>query len=522
MKTLAICLDSVRIQDIGRGYLKQLMDNTTLKGGLTAISLGHTVTSAIALMTGRVPRYDGRPIGDWYYFSDGQKRTHNIESIGPNIVGKSGLNEIWFNIPLLYPVPRLPNAVIVSGPPWFKLGYYTQPPWLEQKLAAMEYVPDVGDDEVANPEKLVDMVHKRGKALRMVLGDFPWDFAIAWFTEPDRLRHMTVQPVGPYNTPENFAKLMSAVDIEVFQTVKEAAPDNLIVFSDHGWNDQFHTHAPEGFYIVRESATKAPPVASILDIMPTVYSMHGIDYGGQFSGVPLTKASEDIARNLGYISGGVDTQKIITATATIRDALGKYSNVAVLWSGGKDSTLVAFLAKHMQPSIKILFIDTHAHFRETVAYREIVRIFHGWDSYVVQNTRPMIAMAVDRIDCCYRNKVRPLHDTVMELGIDAILTGIKHSDAFGRENEGVEKTITTYGGQTYVQVNPILDWTEDEVLTFLEANGIVLNPLYYMGFRSIDCQPCTKPNTDMSKPERYGRREKDVIAMEQLRKMGYF
>jgi phosphoadenosine phosphosulfate reductase len=522
MHTLAICLDSVRMKDIGKGYLKQLADSTTLKGDLKAISLGHTVTSSIALMTGRVPRYGGRPVGDWYYVHDGQKRTHNIDSIGSSIVGKSGLNEIWFNIPLLYPVPRVPRTVVVSGPPWFKLGYYTQPPWLEQQLAEMQYVPDVGDDEVARPEKLIDMVHKRGNALRMVLKEFQWDFALAWFTEPDRLHHMTVQPRSPHDTPENFARLISAVDMEVFQTVKDAKPDNLIVFSDHGWNEQYHSHAPDGFYMVRESTSPAPVAASILDIMPTVYALHGLDYTSAFSGTPLTVAGTVVNRNLGYIDGGVDPLKVRQSHELVKSALGKYSNPAVLWSGGKDSTLVAFFAKHISPDTKLLFIETRAHFRETEIYREVVKGFHGWDSYTIQSAEPMANMAVDRTDCCYRNKVKPLHDAVAELGIDAILTGVKHSDAAGRENEVPERTVTTREGKAYTQVNPILEWTEDEVLIFLEANGIVLNPLYYMGFRSIDCQPCTKPNADMSKPERYGRREKDEIAMVQLRKMGYF
>ena len=521
MKSLAVCLDSIRMSDIGRGYLKQLSDSTMLKGTLKAISLGHTVTSAIALMTGRVPRYGGRPVGDWYYFSDGQKRTHNLDSIGDTVVGRSGLNEIWFNIPLLYPVPRLPNTVIVSGPPWFKAGYYTQPPWLEQKLAEMQYVPDVGDDEVARPEKLTDMVHKRGNALRAVLAGFQWDFAIAWFTEPDRLHHMTVQPISPHDTPENIAKLMATVDMEIFQTVKEAKPDNLIIFSDHGWNDQYHSHGPDGLYIVRESTDAAPAAASILDIIPTIYAMHGLDYT-RFSGIPLTMAAGNTNRNLGYISGGVDPQKVRETHLRIKTALEKFANPAVLWSGGKDSTLVAFFAGRIRSDTKLLFIETRAHFRETEIYRDIMRTFHGWNTYTVQSPEPMAGMAVDKVDCCYRNKVKPTHDAIAELGIDAVLTGVKHSDMAGRESEAPERQVTTHGGVRYTQVNPILDWTEDEVLMFLEANGIVLNPLYYSGFRSIDCQPCTKLNLDRSKPERWGRREKDEVAMTQLRKMGYF
>lgn len=43
-----------------------------------------------------------------------------------------------------------------------------------------------------------------------------------------------------------------------------------------------------------------------------------------------------------------------------------------------------------------------------------------------------------------------------------------------------------------IKVNPLIDWTEAEVLQFIKVQGIPYNPLHDKGFPSIGCQPCTR------------------------------
>jgi len=191
-------------------------------------------------------------------------------------------------------------------------------------------------------------------------------------------------------------------------------------------------------------------------------------------------------------------------------------NTAVAWSGGKDSTLAWYLARMIDPQVKTLFIDTFAHFYDTYYYVNQMKTFFEMNVYILQPRERMVEMAVDKKECCYRNKVVPLLEGIKDMGIEYLITGIRRADEMGRENaEEIEKK------EGYYQVNPILDWKENEIIDFLEVNGVPFNTLYYRGYRSVDCMPCTQPVEDMSKPERWGRREKDAI-VSQLRAMGYF
>jgi phosphoadenosine phosphosulfate reductase len=44
-----------------------------------------------------------------------------------------------------------------------------------------------------------------------------------------------------------------------------------------------------------------------------------------------------------------------------------------------------------------------------------------------------------------------------------------------------------------LKLNPLVDWSEEEVNGYIEDRGIPRNPLYAKGFRSIGCAPCTRP-----------------------------
>jgi phosphoadenosine phosphosulfate reductase len=43
-----------------------------------------------------------------------------------------------------------------------------------------------------------------------------------------------------------------------------------------------------------------------------------------------------------------------------------------------------------------------------------------------------------------------------------------------------------------VKINPLINWSEQEVKEYIEARGIPVSPLHQQGFASIGCQPCTR------------------------------
>ena len=43
-----------------------------------------------------------------------------------------------------------------------------------------------------------------------------------------------------------------------------------------------------------------------------------------------------------------------------------------------------------------------------------------------------------------------------------------------------------------IKFNPLIQWTEQQVIAYVKDNGIPYNPLHDKGFPSIGCQPCTR------------------------------
>jgi phosphoadenosine phosphosulfate reductase len=50
--------------------------------------------------------------------------------------------------------------------------------------------------------------------------------------------------------------------------------------------------------------------------------------------------------------------------------------------------------------------------------------------------------------------------------------------------------------ETWLRVNPLHDWSREQVLDYLDARGILEHPLVIQGYASIGCEPCTQPSSD--------------------------
>ena len=58
-----------------------------------------------------------------------------------------------------------------------------------------------------------------------------------------------------------------------------------------------------------------------------------------------------------------------------------------------------------------------------------------------------------------------------------------------------------------VKVNPIIEWTQQEVDDYIAANGVLVNPLVYDGYPSIGCHTCT------ARVEAGATRERTLVRM---------
>ena len=105
-----------------------------------------------------------------------------------------------------------------------------------------------------------------------------------------------------------------------------------------------------------------------------------------------------------------------------------------------------------------------------------------------------------RLLCCQVRKVLPL--TRYLQGLDAWVTGIRREQWATRSNVRKVELDHDHGG--IVKVNPLADWTREEVWDYLRANGVPYNALYDQGYTSIGCEPCTRP-VGPGEPDRAGR-----------------
>jgi phosphoadenosine phosphosulfate reductase len=104
-----------------------------------------------------------------------------------------------------------------------------------------------------------------------------------------------------------------------------------------------------------------------------------------------------------------------------------------------------------------------------------------------------------RIACCAVRKVEPLNRALA--GAQAWIAGLRADQSAHRQDMAL---VTTEADRGLLKLNPLFDWTRDELLSFISANNIPVNPLHAKGFASIGCAPCTRAIAP-GEPERAGR-----------------
>jgi phosphoadenosine phosphosulfate reductase len=64
--------------------------------------------------------------------------------------------------------------------------------------------------------------------------------------------------------------------------------------------------------------------------------------------------------------------------------------------------------------------------------------------------------------------------------------------------------LSADSGRQLLKLNPLFDWSREQVAGFIASHGIPINPLHEKGFVSIGCAPCTRAIAP-GEPERAGR-----------------
>lgn len=97
--------------------------------------------------------------------------------------------------------------------------------------------------------------------------------------------------------------------------------------------------------------------------------------------------------------------------------------------------------------------------------------------------------------CCAIRKVEPLSRALS--GLAGWVTGMRREQGVTRGDLKPVERDELNGG--ILKINPLIDWTEEQLLAYTAEHRLPKNRLFDQGYRSIGCAPCTravKPGED--------------------------
>lgn len=231
----------------------------------------------------------------------------------------------------------------------------------------------------------------------------------------------------------------------------------------------------------------------------------------------------------------------------LREAYNRFKNLAMLWSIGKDSTALLWLARKAffgHVPMPLVHIDTRfkipkmIEFRDRLAKEWNLTMVVGVNQAAVDAKQTFPDGALSRVACCASLKTEALKKTLSgewpryklnlrtgKYEVDAqsqpytgVILGIRADEEGSRSKERYfsprdknsdwnvgdqppefwSQFNTDFPPGAHVRIHPLLDWTELNIWEYIEREQIPVTDLYFdngagVRYRSLGCGPCTKP-----------------------------
>ena len=255
----------------------------------------------------------------------------------------------------------------------------------------------------------------------------------------------------------------------------------------------------------------------------------------------------------------------------MREAFNKFENLAMLWSIGKDSSVLLWLARKAffgHVPFPCCHVDTHYKIPEMIEFRDRIAREWGLNLIVGENTEALKAGKTfpngnaTRVECCGMLKKDALQSLMEDKGYTGVFVGIRRDEEGTRAKERYfsprdknfewdfkdqppelwDQFKTDFDDGTHIRIHPLLHWTEINIWEYIEREQIPIVDLYFdrgegKRYRSLGCAPCTSPvestaktipeiieelkNTRVAERSTRAQDAESEHAFEQLRAQGY-
>lgn len=209
----------------------------------------------------------------------------------------------------------------------------------------------------------------------------------------------------------------------------------------------------------------------------------------------------------------------------LREAFNKFDNLAMLWSIGKDSSVMLWLARkaffghvpfpcvHVDTTYKI---PAMIEFRDRVAKEWNLDLRTGSNEEALRAGKTFPNGNATRVECCGLLKRDALQDVITKNGFEAVILGIRRDEEGTRAKERYfsprtkdfewdfkdqppelwDQFKTDFEPGTHLRIHPLLHWTEQNIWEYVDRERIPVVPLYFADennrrYRSLGCAPCT-------------------------------
>ena len=190
--------------------------------------------------------------------------------------------------------------------------------------------------------------------------------------------------------------------------------------------------------------------------------------------------------------------KVHATTEALRLAAQRFAPRLVMATGfGMEGCLLTDIIGRNRFPVDIFTLDTGLFFEETYALWRKLEERYGLK---IRPVRPELTVSEqgelfgealwerDPDQCCRMRKVAPLRAALADA--DAWITALRRDQTPERANAQLFEHDHKFG---LVKVNPLVQWTFQDVQDYVREHDVPYNPLHDQGYPSIGCAPCTSP-----------------------------